>query len=271
MKKKELSQDQILPLIEPRITILKEILNQTKEILPADIKQSIKIIKKRKHFEYYIIQKKGDTNGKYLQKNNIELAKKIIQNDYNKKLIKELKTEIKALESLQKHYAPQNIPNLYKKLPIGRKLLLTPVQLPASEFAARWKSLPNPGNPYAPENKIYETTAGLYVRSKSEVLIANALTTCNIPFHYEKPLQFKSGKTIFPDFTCLNTITRREILWEHFGLMDDPVYAENAVSKIHLLIKEGYFPGKNFIATFESKNCPLTPQIISQITKDFLL
>ncbi len=271
MNKLELSQDLLIPLAEKRLEELEKIISQTQNSLKTPVSGNLRISKRGKTFNHYLIATPGDTHGKYILKKNISLAKKIAQRDYDSKIFQELQKEAEALRKFLKNYAPNRIIKIWHKQSLGRKALLAPVQLPAQEFAARWQSLPNPGNPYAPENKIYQAAGGKNVRSKSEVLIANGLTTCNIPFHYEKPLQFKSGKTIYPDFTCLNTTTRREILWEHFGLMDDPVYAENAVSKIQGLINEGYVPGKNLIATFESKNCPLTPQVIAKMIKEFLL
>ena len=40
--------------------------------------------------------------------------------------------------------------------------------------------------------------------------------------------------------------------------MGDPDYAENAVQKISRYAASGYILGKNFIATFESGNTPLS-------------
>ena len=96
------------------------------------------------------------------------------------------------------------------------------------------------------------------VRSKSEVIIADALTRANIPYRYEYPTSIKGWGTLYPDFTCLDIRTREEIIWEHFGLMGDPDYAENAVQKITHYAASGYVLGKNLIATFESGTTPLS-------------
>ena len=63
-----------------------------------------------------------------------------------------------------------------------------------------------------------------------------------MPYRYEFPIKLKSESgtgrkvsevTFYPDFLCLNLRTREEFCWEHFGLMDDEEYANNAAGKIN--------------------------------------
>ena len=49
-------------------------------------------------------------------------------------------------------------------------------------------------------NKIYKTTDGNLVRSKSEVIISNLLHAAGINYRYEEPLEI-GGEKILPDFT----------------------------------------------------------------------
>jgi len=44
-----------------------------------------------------------------------------------------------------------------------------------------------------PEHKIYQTSFGLMVRSKSEVLIAELLHAFNIPFHYDEEITLRDS------------------------------------------------------------------------------
>nr|BFD32093.1 hypothetical protein GTC16762_17110 [Pigmentibacter ruber] len=83
------------------------------------------------------------------------------------------------------------------------------------------------------------TSFGLKVRSKSEVFIAEKLREKNILFSYEKPLT-ADGKTYYPDFTIY--LGKREFYWEHFGLMNDEVYAKKTAVKIKWYNK--HFPKK---------------------------
>lgn len=57
----------------------------------------------------------------------------------------------------------------------------------------------------------------------------------DIIYKYEKPLEIiENGwrKTIYPDFTIMNVHTGKVVYWEHAGLMDDAVYANDFVRKM---------------------------------------
>lgn len=73
---------------------------------------------------------------------------------------------------------------------------------------------------------------GERVRSKSEVIIADMLNRKGISYRYEYPVYLKNVGQIYPDFTVLDAIRRREIYWEHLGMMDDPDYAEMAILRV---------------------------------------
>ena len=67
----------------------------------------------------------------------------------------------------------------------------------------------------------------------------------------------RSGTARLPDFTILCKSNRREIIWEHLGLLDDPDYLEKSIWKIALYERNGYFLGDRLIITYETKKHPL--------------
>lgn len=68
----------------------------------------------------------------------------------------------------------------------------------------------------------------------------------------------------------LGLITEKgEYVWEHFGMMDDSIYVKNAIKKIEQYGKSGYVQGRNFIATFESKEAPVNTVTINRVIQDF--
>lgn len=106
------------------------------------------------------------------------------------------------------------------------------------------------------------TSFGLKVRSKSEVFIAEKLKEKNILFTYEKPLSAE-GKTYYPDFTV--HIGKKEYYWEHFGMMNDEVYAKRTAIKIKWYNKN--FP-KKLIWTEENSHLMIQIQeIVEKIAK----
>ena len=114
------------------------------------------------------------------------------------------------------------------------------------------------------------TNRGERVRSKSEKIIADKLLNEGIPYRYECPIRL--GNTIlYPDFTALNKRTRKEFYLEHLGMMDDPNYCNDTISRIELYEKHGLFPGESLLLTFETKNRPLDSRVLDIIVRKYLL
>lgn len=134
-----------------------------------------------------------------------------------------------------------------------------------------WRHLPYTGKTFEINAPEFYTANGVRVRSKSEVIIADALDRAGIPYRYEFPTSVKGWGTLYPDFTCLRPSTREEVIWEHFGLMGEPDYAENAVQKLAHYAASGYTIGKNLIATFESAATPLSVKQVQAYIKALLM
>lgn len=102
---------------------------------------------------------------------------------------------------------------------------------------------------------MHTATNGLNVRSKSETLIVDRLVIEKIDFEYEKELVLKEYdgrfRRVLPDFTFRDWMGR-EIYWEHFGLLKDPVYSQKAYEKLILYAKNGILPGTNLFITADS-------------------
>jgi len=79
------------------------------------------------------------------------------------------------------------------------------------------------------EGKIHKTLAGIMVRSKSEVIIANLLHERSIPFKYDVPLYAPDGTFYRPDFTI--TWEGEEWYWEHLGMLDKEEYRNHWETK----------------------------------------
>ena len=108
---------------------------------------------------------------------------------------------------------------------------------------------------------------GHLVRSKSEVIIANTLYMNQIPYRYENQLEVK-GVILYPDFTILHPKTNNLCYWEHFGMMENETYRENAYNKLKLYGQNGIITYINLITTFETKSHPIDSGKIQQIVKE---
>ncbi len=87
------------------------------------------------------------------------------------------------------------------------------------------------GSVFLQEGLIHRTSKGLAVRSKSEIIIAEALTHAGIAFEYEKPLKL-GGKTRYPDFTIEDEISGKTYYWEHLGLLHREDYRRSWEKKL---------------------------------------
>jgi hypothetical protein len=76
--------------------------------------------------------------------------------------------------------------------------------------------------PLYPEKLIHRTLTGEMVRSKSEVVVANVLTTLGIDYKYEEPLQITPHDFRLPDFTI--SYKGKTWYWEHLGMLNHESY-----------------------------------------------
>lgn len=141
---------------------------------------------------------------------------------------------------------------------------------PLSQELTDWMNSPNTGKPLHSEQLIHKSISGNLVRSKSETLIDMTLYVNRIPFRYESPLTIHEV-TIFPDFTIRHPQTGQFYYWEHFGLMDHPDYAKRAFSKLQLYYDAGIIPSLNLITTYETRDSPLSSELVEKIIHHYFV
>lgn len=267
----ELSPNQLAPLLEKRLAELQNLLFTKKKSYEKAPQGRIRISQNGGHPEYYLVTERGSLRGKYLPHSQKTLARQLAQKDYDARLIKLLQKEISTLQNYMKQTSNgRAIPELYDSLCPARRSLITPAILTNEQYAARWLDVSWTGRPFASDAPYICTARGERVRSKSEVIIADTLFRHNIPYRYEFPITLKrsnsadirrdfgSSITLYPDFLCLNTRTRTEFYWEHFGLMDSTEYSNNAAGKLRLYTENGILAGRNLIITMETQTEPFS-------------
>jgi len=243
--------------------ISSELENMRKSISKED---RLRAVKHGKGYQYFI-RKRGTTgNGEYIKHANIKSAVVLAQMEYDEKLIKIIK---EALEELMKCKSA-GIGNIYESalnhMPPGKQILVNKRYVSDECYIQNWKKQEFEGLDFSEGFPEFYTRGGLRVRSKSEVIIADILEENSIPFLYEKPLILDTG-VFHPDFTLLNIKERKEIYWEHFGLMDDMEYRNNAFSKIRKYESNGLYQQDSLIWTFETGKYPLNIKDIRKMVK----
>ncbi len=213
----------------------------------------------------YVKWYQSDSHQKsYIPKTNRALAEQLAKKKYLALLLKDLENEKRALESYVKYHSHISKADQLLTEPSECQKLLTPFFSPSSQQLSDWMNAPYERNQQHPENLIHKTISGNMVRSKSELLIDVCLRTHNIPFRYECALHI-DDTTVYPDFTLLHPLTHQILYWEHFGMMDNPTYANHAASKIKLYASCGIIPGIHLITTYETRDFPLNTDAIEKL------
>lgn len=204
--------------------------------------------KSRGKYRYYEqVVKDKKKNRTYL--NDEQQIVALFRKKLHKAWLKDYKAELSAVEAYLKKSSGMSAT---KKI-LSNEALVTILL----EAYAEWQHADYERNTAFPEGLIYQGADGRMVRSKSEGDMDWGLKDGKLPNRYEPKLVL-GGRKIYPDFQIIHPMTKRIILWEHFGKMDDPEYEARTYEKIKLYREHGYFPGDNLIMTFEDKKHPLT-------------
>ena len=141
-------------------------------------------------------------------------------------------------------------------------------------LSSRYNGMPHCSmSPVNHENLIHKTARGEFVRSKSEVIIANALHAAKVDYYYEFPYVTEegNGKIYYPDFTIPISIQGKIVYWEHCGFIKDPAYAANWIRKKIKLQEEGILENINMIVTYDSYYGEIDSQEIQNIVNKWFL
>lgn len=224
--------------------------------------------------QYYVRAEKSQeslSRWTYLHKNDMKIAQKIAQRDYNQKVLKEVEMQLKTVEKAILKLQDRRIEEIYMKEGEARQKLLKAWILPEEEFIRQWSMMTYEGRTFSDTQVEIYTEKGERVRSKSEKIIADKLYKKGIPYHYEYPIILPGIGKIYPDFTCLRLRDRQQMVWEHFGMMTDPAYSKNAMKKMETYGKNGYVPEKNILYTFESAECALNTVYTDKLIEEMLM
>ena len=231
------------------------------EKLPKDGR--IRVSKSNGVYQYYYIDSKANKNGKYIKREDINIVKDIIQRDYEKSIFDISSNNIRVIDKFIKTYKDINIRELHVQAP-GRNPMITPYEKSIDERIEDWKSEVYDRKLFTEDAAYIYTNRGERVRSKSEKIIADLLDYMDIPYKYERPLELKGYGRVYPDFTIYDVANEREIIYEHFGMMDNESYSESAMRKIFLYEKNGYYTDDNLFVSFETSTNPLNSRILEK-------
>lgn len=198
------------------------------------------------------------------------LIEKLVSKEYFSKLLSCAENELQHITRFLEGMSKTPVEEIYKCFPEAKRKLIAPPCIDNDTFAKQWIEADYPRLDFK-INEEYISNDGERYRSKSELLIANALKEAGIPFRYECRLDLKGYGPVYPDFTVLNKRTRNVFYHEHLGMMEKPDYIIKNLQKINAYEKNGFMQGKQLILTFESEYVNFDMNIINKIIKEFYL
>ena len=260
----------VLNALKKRKIAINKIIKALEIKLDSAPKGGLRVLKRKNYFQYYWRQNSQEVNGVYIPKSDIGSARRLAQRDYEQKVLDIAKEEFNILSSYECLLNNTSIETALELFNEGRKKLIDPISISDEKYIELWKNEEYAIFEFNDDTSEIYSASGIRVRSKSEVIIANLLEQYGIPYKYEYPLSL--GKmSVRPDFLCLNARTRNEYVWEHFGMMDDPEYANKNIKKISRYEQNGYLAGKNMILTFETSLTPINSNIIKAMIENYLI
>lgn len=259
-----------IPELEKRARLLEIAISQANGQIKNAPAGGLKITIKGNSLQCYHRTDISSTGGAYIPKEKIRTAYELAQKDYNQKFVKEASRELSIINRYLSSTESANIESIYASMGKGRKQLVTPLIEDFDSYAEKWLKREYASGHFEPGSPEHYTDKNERVRSKSEIEIANALNNFGIPYLYEFPIEIY-GVQYRPDFHCLNIRTRKEIIWEHYGMMDDISYARDNIDKLYTYESAGYMPGDNYIVTFETSRKPINIKVIKRVIEHYLI
>lgn len=260
-----MSQTRISPeTVDARIHFLRQLIERKEKALEGMPDGKLKGISHGSGYQYYIRKNDADRSGTYIRRKDLKLAKKLGQKEYDVKVLNAARKELQYLERMKKGCAGRTAEEIYGAMPLSFQELIQPIEETDEQYVKRWQSIQYTPAQFYEDTKVYHTAGGIAMRSKSETMIGNLLDRRHIPYCYEKPLELRGYKTIYPDFTLLHVGRREEIYLEHMGLLDDRGYRDAALEKIRAYELNGIFPGDRLILTYETQKIHLNLNLIDR-------
>jgi len=263
--------EQINNLLEARKKYLLKIKKEKEQELINASEGFLRVSKHREKTQYYHRNNPKDTSGVYIREEDLELARRLVQKDYDTKILRSSEKELAAIEKYLLCKPMESVEQIYEKLHPARQKLICPIAETEAQYIYNWENVEYQGKEFNETTPPIYTAKGERVRSKSEIIIADSLNRAGVPYRYEYPIHLGGWGKIYPDFTVLNIKKRQELYWEHFGMMDDADYVEKALMKIMLYEENNIFPGVNLILTYETKQNPINQKIVRLLIEQYLV
>lgn len=179
---------------------------------------------------------------------NRDLVWKLARKEYLAAAMPLVEQNISAVKRLIQGYQDTNPQAILDRLPVEYSRIIDAQEAQWIEKKRCWLAEDFDQSTFRTWEKDHVTAKGLWVRTKSEVIVAERLDYYGIPYRYEQMLYIEN-RDFAPDFTIL---TRNGLIyWEHAGKVNDGQYMANHIWKLSYYHKADIVPWKNLIVTYD--------------------
>ena len=224
------------------------------------------------HRRYYITTK-GSDKPRYANRKMLIMVYKLKQKRKAEVKARILENNIAVREYVMENYQDCSDEAVEAMLPVAYR---NDDELNAKVInqKSRGRQIPQSENPYKPEELKHITSFNLRVRSKGELIIAEALYAGGFVFFYEKRLELydEDGniKVIYPDFIIVFP-SGFVVYWVHKGRLDDREYMMRDMKKTQLYYDNGIFEPHNLIVTTDGPGGTTDVEAVHRIINGLLM
>ncbi len=225
----------------------------------------------------FYIRTKGSRKEKYVRRSAYPKLEKMYEERINMEIAETLRNNIAALSKLLTKIEDYDSDAAGERLPLAFRRLKGVLYDEERKRQESSIAFPQSENTKDRAGLKFRTSFGLFVRSKNEMLIAEALYAAGLEFWYEKRLELavkSSGgyniEAVYPDFT-IRLPDGSIMYWEHFGMMDKKDYQEENYRRLQKYLANGIYPPHNMIMTFDGENMPFDNGAVWRIIQGQLL
>ena len=148
----------------------------------------LKIVCKKSCTQFYYRKSPEDKEGKYIPKKERGLVKKLAGKKYAEKSLVLLRKQVQLVEKILADNCEKELLQVYEILPIAARVYVEPVLISPDLLAQKWLSVEYERLPFDRTETQFFTSRDEQMRSKSEIMIAEALYNAGVPYRYEFPL-----------------------------------------------------------------------------------
>lgn len=218
---------------------------------------------------YFYMRRDGRKH--YLGKEARKEIEQLQQRRLLESAVKNIDANIPLMEKFVVDYKETGLENLLKNMPKAYQMKSSNAA-PFADFinVEEWEKQPYNRNARHKEELRHKTLKGDFVRSKSEVILANILTSRNIAYHYEE-IEKINGVLVAPDFKIAVESESKFRLLEHCGMIGDENYRNTFLWKLRNYIEGGYLPWRDVIFTFDDMDGSIDTQSIHKLVDFFFI